>query len=257
MSSETKPYATVKEFEQFVEEVKANRRFPYPLEWTFAVEEGWDWAVYQDKFAAYVLSTQVDLQPDDDKTDLKGKPLEDILRYFLEKGGFAHDIRELSAPSRWQVDGVGLLNRTATVMCWGKDLSSVCSPHIYMEAKNHIAAATNDEFSLHCQRMRLHGCNVGVFASTSGFRIGRGEGIARDIYNLYLKDEIHLLLVFESFRSVIEESKAPLVVLSDVLTYAMNEEYENSVALQQRYSEAACHELAMQTHLELSAEQPS
>jgi hypothetical protein len=123
---------------------------------------------------------------------------------------------------------------------------------MYMEAKNHIDPATNEEFALHCQRMQDHGCNVGVFASTSGFKMGRGQGIAHTIHHQYLRGIIHLLLVFEAFRSVIVDCKAPLVVLQEVLTYAMNDAHANDGELQARYSAEACQQATRQAYLELS-----
>ncbi len=254
MATETESYATWEEFEEFTERVAGIEDFPYPLEWSFAIGEGWDPAVYSAKYVAYVVSTQEVAQPEDDKTELKGQPLEDLLRYFLERGGFARDIDELSAPSKWQVDGAGPLNKSAILRCWGEALSNQCSVQMYMEAKNHIDPATNEEFALHCQRMQDHGCNVGVFASTSGFKMGRGQGIAHEIHHQYLRGIIHLLLVFEAFRSVIVDRKAPFIVLNEVLTYAANDTYANDAELQVRYSAEGCQEAARRAYLELFPE---
>jgi hypothetical protein len=255
MPPDAKTYATWAEFEEFTQQIASIEGFPYPLEWSFAVAEGWDPEEYHALYAAYVASTQIVAQPEDDSLGLKARPLEDLVRYFLEKGGFARDVKELSAPSKWQVDGAGPLNKTAIRKCWGDALSEQCGVQVYMEAKNHVDPATNDEFALHYQRMQDHGCNVGVFASTSGFSIGRGQGIAHNIYHHYLRGIFHLLLVFESFRSVIVERKAPIAVLHEVIIYAMNDAYANDAKLQARYSASACRQATQKASFELLREQ--
>ena len=102
---------------------------------------------------------------------------------------------------------------------------------------------TNEEFAIHVQRMEDHGCNLGVAVSTSGYKIGRGLGIAETVHRNSWKDMFHLLLVFESLKMTAVDGVAPLDILTDALGYAMGDQFENDSKLQDRYSAKRCHEL--------------
>lgn len=206
--------------------------------WLFATISGWDKVEYEALYRIYVESTA-----DGADTDEKGRALENLARYFLEKGGFARNVREISSYQKWQVDGQGNLNKEVLLIRWGRDLCEAIGFQLYLECKNHTEAMTNEEFSLHAHRMEDHGCNVGVAASTSGYSIGRGAGIAETVHRNTWKNRYHLLLVFESLKLVAVDEVPPLDVLTDVLGYATNDEYENNKELQKRYSQACCHEL--------------
>ena len=248
-----KPYATYEEFIKITLEFKESKpeSFPFMVEWAMAMSCGWDPAEFEQYYRDYVKSTQVKLKRGDDPTALKGRPLENVVSYFLEKGGLINGIKPISESGKWQVDGHGPINRTSILLCWGEEKLRQMGIQVYMEAKNHTKPATNDEFSEHCRRMDEHDCNVGVMISTSGYRIGRGLGIADSIYIQSVKNKFHILLVFQSLRAVYTENKAPLAVLTQALMYAVNNSYGNDGDVQRNYSEIACHEAALSEHVRL------
>ena len=236
-------YATSDEFMEFMrknwEKIK-----PYRFEWVYATLAGWDKVEFERLYNEYVKSTQITLGPGDDATELKGRPLEKISRYFLEKGGIVTGIREISEPQKWQVDGQGLLNKTAIYEVWGEDICRKIGFQLYMEAKNHSVAVTNDEFSVHVRRMVEHDCYCGVLISTSGYKIGRGKGIAESIHRQYWQNRFHLLLVFQSLREIAVDDKPPLAVLTKTLGYAVNNNYVNDAEIQRLYSAESCRKAA-------------
>jgi hypothetical protein len=244
MADEENTVPTLDEYEAFISEVVSKPSIPYALEWSYAATAGWNRKEFERLYADYVLSTQISLNPKDNATEIKGEPLEKLVHYFLEKGGVVTSIKPISEPQTWQVDGQGPLNKTSILMCWGENMCQKSGFQLYMEAKNHINPMTSDEFSAHFRRMQEHGCNVGVSVSTSGFHITHGKGIAQSIHHNYLQNRFHLLLVFESFRSVIVDRKAPLFVLTEVLNYAANNNYYNDRDVQRIYTKNSCYEIA-------------
>lgn len=217
---------------------------PYGWEWHFALQEGWDDVEFEALYADYVRSTQVRLVRGDDATALKGRPLEEVVRYFLRNGGAVTSIREISAHGRWQVDGQGPLNLTAIRGTWGPKIAERVGIQLYMESKNHSDPASNRDFAVHCQRMTEHDCQVGVFVSTSGYSISGGRGIADSVRENYLRDIFHLLLAFPHMREVIAEAKPPLAILSEVLCHAMNDRYAHDPEIQDLYSPEYCQRIA-------------
>jgi len=242
--------ATLDEYEKFVQNLdKSAHRFAD--EWLEAFDWGWDSVTFQELYKNYVWSTQIILKKEDDPTKLKGVPLEKLSRYFLEKGGVARNIVEIIEHGRWQVDGQGSLNKSAIRRCWGSPISEDCGFQLYLECKNHSEPVENTEFALHEMRMNNHGCNLGVMISTSGFRVGRGLGIANVPYLNFLQKKFHLLLVFGSFKRVIDERIPPLALLQEVLGYAANNSYVNEKRIQDFYTEHECTSLARNEYARL------
>ncbi|MBN2267222.1 MAG: hypothetical protein JW725_02670 [Candidatus Babeliaceae bacterium] len=237
-------YATIDEFVEFVRQNWNEKFSSYGQEWSYAISSGWDDVEFERLYNEYVQSTQIELKPEDDATELKGRPLEKIAHYFLEKGGVVKSIKEISDHQKWQVDGQGPLNTTALVNCWGEEIFKKLGIQLYMEAKNHSDPVTNEEFSVHFRRMEEHDCYLGVLISTSGYKIGRGLGIAESIHRHYWRNRFHLLLVFQSISAVKTEGKAPLAVLAEALCHALNNRYVNDADVQKFYSQEACHKAA-------------
>jgi hypothetical protein len=244
-------YGTVDEFLAFVRTHIPNELRPFALEWAHAAASGWDRVEFDRLYQEYVWSTQIELKQDDDPTELKGRPLENLVCYFLEKGAVATGMRPISDPGKWQVDGQGPINMTAIVLAWGEPIAKKLGFQLYMEAKNHIDPATREEFATHYQRMMDHDCQLGVFVSTSGFRVGRGLGIAESVRENYLRGNFHLLLAFPFLQRVITQEHPPLVILKEVLAFAANNSYVHDTNVQKLYSPEYCHKLAAEEYTRL------
>lgn len=242
--STTRQFPTVEEYLSFLRNNFKEEFLPFACEWTHATLAGWADAEFEQLYRDYVQSTQIQIKPGENATELKGRPLERVARYFLEKGAVVTSIKEISEPCKWQVDGQGPLNITAVKSAWGEDISMRLGFQLYMEAKNHSEPTTSDEFSAHYRRMMEHDCRLGVFVSTSGYRIGSGLGIADSIRENYLMNRFHLLLAFSSLCEVVTEKKPPLAVLRDVLCFAANNSYANDAEVQELYSPKYCHDIA-------------
>ncbi len=124
---------------------------------------------------------------------------------------------------------------------------------LYLECKNHNKPISGDEYSSHDRRMGEHSCNIGVLISTSGYKIGKGKGIAESIYINTIRNRFHLLLTICSLRSVISEKIPPLAVLTEALGYATNDRYQNDKTLQDEYSMNYCHQVAKDEYESLSS----
>lgn len=230
------------ECDQYLQKVVKSKDLA--VEWYQALSSGWVNAEYKRLYEEYVKSTQIKIAARQSATKLKGNPLENLTRYFLHKGGFVTSIKELSAQGQWQVDGQGILNRTSLMRCFGERVCCKFGPQLYMEAKNHIDPATGEEFSAHYLRMDQHGCDVGVFFSTSGYKISRGLGIAESIYHHFLQSKFHLLFAFPSFADVISKEKAPLAIIVEAYTFAANNSFRHDKTVQKIYTKNFCHEMA-------------
>ena len=114
--------ATVDELFEFVHGRFREEYMPYAHEWLHATVSGWDDDEFEQLYRAYVDSTQQEINSSDDATEIKGRPLEEVARYFLRQGGVVTSIREISEHGRWQVDGQGPLNKTAIQSAWGEDI---------------------------------------------------------------------------------------------------------------------------------------
>lgn len=237
--------ATVKEFDEFSRRVHGRAQdFLYSEEWNVAIKCGWDDHVFNEIFVAYIKSTQHKLLSTEDATLIKGRPLEKIAKYFLKCGGVVHDIEEISAPRRWQVDGQGLLVESIIRSYFGGDLADRIGFQLYLECKNHTEPLTNDEFAQHCQRMVDHCCNFGVIVSTSGYSINAGTGISDKIYFNSGANKFHVLFTVDVFGKIIADNKPPLFLVKEAFGFAINERYRHDRALQTRYSKANCHLVA-------------
>lgn len=247
-------YATCN-WEEFLDTVRQlpekDEVFRYKMEWAMAMGSGWDPEQFERLYKDYVRSTQVKLKPTDNATMVKGRPLEDVISYFLEKGGLINGIKPISDHGKWQVDGHGPVNKTAILFCWGEEKCQQIGIQVYMEAKNHTDPVENEEFSEHYRRMDEHHCNLGVMMSTSGYRIGRGLGIAESVFYNSVRNKFHILLVFQSLRAVVKENKPPLAILHQALLYAVNNSYVNDREVQNEYSENTCHDAARNEGLRL------
>ena len=241
------------EFEQYVTNFLAGSPYyPYASEWMPAISAGWDKVEFEKNYREYVISTQIKIGPKDNATLLKARPLEKLCHYFLKQGGIVTDIKEISEPQKWQVDGQGPLNKTAIRLCFGEKICQEVGFQLYMEAKNHSSAATNEEFSSHFRRMEEHDCYLGVFVSTSGYRMQRGKGIAQSIHRNYWGKRFHLLLTFQSMQKVALNRMAPLAVLQEALCYAVNDMYVNDKDVQRNYSQEACSQAAKTEYARLT-----
>ena len=212
----------------------------YAVEWSCAIGSAWDDKEFEKLYSEYVRSTQIVVKPEEDATELKGRPLERITRYFLEKGGLITEIGEINEAKKWQVDGYGPVNRTSILDCWGQEKLQQIGIQVYMEAKNHSNPVEKEEFSDHYRRMDEHHCNLGVMISTSGYKIGGGKGIAESIYINSVRNKFHILLVFQSLRDVIVDNKPPMTILTKALMNACNNSYVNDIDVQTSYSKKEC-----------------
>lgn len=253
-----KPYPTFDEFRQIASEFAKNRKaFPYMMEWAMAIGCGWDDVEFEQYYKDYVRSTQVKLKSGDDPTALKGRPLEVAISYFLEKGGLINGIKPISDNGKWQVDGHGPVNKTNILYCWGEKKCQQIGIQVYMEAKNHNDPVKNEEFSEHYRRMEEHHCNLGIMISTSGYRIGRGLGIAESVFINSVKNRFHILLVFQSLRAVLTENKPPLAILHQALLYAVNKSYSIDRDVQAEYSPETCRKAAYAEYVRLFGGPPT
>lgn len=236
---------TYEELLKFSEEIQGKcPEFRYAREWSLTIGAGWDHEKYQELYSLYIYSTQITLSPKDDATELKGRPLERVARYFLKNGGIVSKIDEISAPGKWQVDGQGPLEKSNIILLWGEKLSRRIGFQVYLECKNHNDPVTKGEFSDHYRRMEEHCCNFGVMVSTSGYRIGSGKGIAESVYINTMADKFHILLTINTLRLVISDRIPPLVLLRESLDLAVNDKYRNDKNVQTLYSQKICHETA-------------
>lgn len=243
--------ATVEEYSGFNRRVRERSEcLKYAIEWETAILFGWDDDEFYELYIAYLESTQVRLSeiPGASATEYRGRPLERVARFFLERGGVAFDIVELSSPGRWQIDGQGQLRKTSIVDSFGTSLAKKIGFQLYLECKNHSEPVSNTDYSRHCQRMGEHCCNFGVMFSTSGYSIGKGAGIAESIYFNSARDIFHVLFTVDIFKKVIDDEKPPLFLVKEVFGYAVNERYRHDRGLQTRYSKANCHQIAEEEH---------
>jgi hypothetical protein len=187
----------------------------------------------------YVRSTQKILLTGENPTELKGKPLENVAKYFLANGGIVNSINSISAPGKWQIDGQGVINRTALIRCFGDHTCKDIGVQLFMEAKNHSEPVTNEEFSVHYRRMEEHCCNLGVFFSSAGYKIGSGKGIAESIHHNFLRLKFHLLLTCLSLQKALGKD-APLSILQETWCYAANDAYQHDKTVQENYTEKFC-----------------
>lgn len=243
--------ATIKDFEHFSTRVGSlSECMKYAVEWEAAILFGWDHDEFIRLYIDYVKSTQATKEdnPGVSWLELKGRPLERLATFFLKHGGVVHDLEEVNAPRRWQVDGQGLIYRKGIIDCFGSTEAEKFGTQLYMECKNHSSTMSNGDYSTHCQRMNEHRCNIGVIFSSSGYSIGGGDGIARSITTKTIQGIFNILFTVDVFKRVIDEDKPPLFLIREAYDYAVNEKFENDVNLQNRYSESHCHQVAAEEY---------
>lgn len=243
--------ATVKEYQQFSSRVsRSSECMKYAVEWEAAILFGWDHDEFIRLYIDYVESTQATKKdkPGVSWLELKGRPLERLATFFLKYGGVVHDLKEVNAPKKWQVDGQGLIYRKGIIDCFGRSEAENFGTQLYMECKNHSSTMSNNDYATHCLRMGEHRCNIGVIFSSSGYSISGGDGIARSITNKTIQGIFNILFTVDVFKRVINEDKPPLFLIREAYDYAVNEKYENDRVLQTRYSKAYCHQIATEEY---------
>lgn len=240
--------ATIKDFDDFSTRVcSLSERMKYAIEWKAAILFGWDDEEFIRLYQDYIKSFHAtkDENPGISWLELKGRPLERLATFFLKHGGIVHDLKEVNAPRRWQVDGQGLIYKQGIISCFGKNEAEKIGNQLYMECKNHNDAMSNEDYAAHCLRMCEHMCNFGVIFSSSGYSINGGMGIARSISNKAIRDGVfNILFTVDVFKQVIDDEKAPLFLIREAYDYAINEKYEHDVELQHRYGKEYCHQVA-------------
>ena len=242
---------TTKDFEYLSQRVSClSESMKYAVEWEAAILFGWDHEEFNRLYVDYVKSTQAtkDENPSVSWFELKGRPLERVATFFLKHGGVVHDLEEVNAPRRWQVDGQGLLYRQGLINCFGLKETEKFGPQLYMECKNHSSTMSNTDYAQHCLRMEEHRCNIGVIFSSSGYSIGAGGGIARSITNKTVRGVFNILFTVDVFKRVIDEDKPPLFLIREAYDFAVNEKYETDSVLQDRYSKNHCHQVASEEY---------
>ena len=237
-------YGTPEELESFIEQIFFSED-KYCFERIYANYAGWDLDIYKKLLGQYLLSTQVDLTENGkNATEEKGDPFENVVRYFLEKGGFVHNAESLSSHQKWQLDGAGLIHRGNLRRAWGNKDADNIGNFFLLECKNEKKSIESDWFCKYRSRLDQFGCQLGVFASTSGFSLYNGLGIAEDIhsdcrYNKYY----HLLLTVEDLYKAFDEDIPPLQILRISLYNARFDKYRIDKELQVRMSRKHCYEI--------------
>lgn len=242
--SATEFTATYDEYMDFLDQLSRVKKFPYAKEWHFAREAKWDQEEYIELYKKYIFTTQRTATSEENKTESKGNPFELLARYFLKHGGIVHDIKELKSGSRWQVDGHGTLNKSNLESAWCSEMMSKIGYQLYLECKNKIDPATKQEFNDHCIRMEDNDCYLGIMASTSGFKITRGRGIAERVYTNHFKNRYNLLLTVRDFDLVIEKNMPPMKIITDALTRTTSDMYRSDPETIEQYTIKHCHKVA-------------
>ncbi len=232
--------ATINDYEKFIDQY-GNSAGDYAFEWSIAVKAGWKKREFDKLYNSYVISCKKGILEKQSAAKIKGDPLEDLARYYLQMGGIVHDISEINEKGVWQIDGQGTKNTTAILLCWGEELCAKIGAQLFMEAKNHKEPMKTEDFSHYYSKMTEHGCQTGVVFSTSGYSVGHGKGIAPKIYYHYLRGYIHILMSFSSIYNTAVNDIPPLIVLRLAITYATNNSYVNDREIQFEYSKKYCH----------------
>lgn len=196
---------------------------------------GWDPGTYQVLYHCYIESTQMPIVDDASKA-AKGKALEELGRYLLEKSGFATgEVRELRIRSQFQVDGHGSLNTSAAWMIFGEEDQRKFFPDFYFEAKNHIQSMDGEQFGHHCDRMRRAAVRCGVCLSTAGYGIGNRQGYNEDLYYDWRDGVVHLLLNMDDLKALSKRAHPPLVSFRQAYQRVKTRQYQTK-AVWERYS---------------------
>lgn len=249
----TCPHATPEECSGYIEHYFSDDE--YMLARIGARFGGWDSEQYKILLDQYVCSTQVTLADSGKSaTDEKGDPFEDVVRYFLEKGGVARYISPLTKEGKWQIDGEGLLNRENLMRVWGeRDVNQVGSS-LLLECKNYSKSVGSGEFCKYNSRMDKFGCQLGILASSAGFSIHNGKGIAEDVYVDSRTKKYHLLLTVEDFCIAYSDDIPPLQILTEALHNAKFDKYQSDKNVQEKMSAKHCNAIAEVYYTKISDE---
>lgn len=234
---------TIGEYQDIVENI-FSKFDPYALEWSYANVAGWEDAEYEKLLTEYLKSTQLNVTKDDDATNLKGIPLEELSKYFLEKGGFAREVTELKSHGEWQIDGQGRIVKSNLLAFWQPEIIEDIGPQLFLECKNHKKTVSAPEFTQHHSRMVTLRSNLSVIVSTSGFSIGKGLGISETVFLHSYQKKYHLLLSIQDLCAVVSDNEPPISILTRALLRVTNNRYRKDEEIQKLYSETSCHEFA-------------
>lgn len=218
---------TTGDYRAYLDYLESKERLrPYSQERQAATFCSWDLAEYQKVFAAFVISTGLQISDDEATTSDKGKPLEALGCYLLERSGFAvGPVAELKVRNKFQVDGHGSLNSGATHLVFGEDQNKYF-PDFYFEAKNHNTPMNSQQFGHHCDRMSRAKVRCGVCLSAAGYSIGNGQGYNADLYLDWVRGTVHLLLNIEELQAIADDEYPPLVAFKKAYERVKTRQYE-------------------------------
>jgi len=244
---------TSEEMKEFARQLRADDAIDQPWEAYYAIRSGWDRKEFLRLYKIYIESTQVDLKSaGNNTTESKGNPLEDVARYFLEKGGVARDVKSGGMPGKWTVDGMGETYPDRLNCILGDGTALMCGPKMYMEAKNHNDAMSPEHWAQHCVRMSNHKCRFGVVFSTGGYKVGHGKGYADVIFHDFLRGVLHILLSVADLQAVAMLKEFPWAVVRTAYIRTTDRGYETA-EVQKKYTSETCLGLAKSEYARLHA----
>lgn len=242
---------SLEEIDEIVERLYQRGGLSEPYEASFAVCSGWDPQVFRQLYTAYIDSIGVDLKKQGNRTtELKGAPLEAVARYFLERGGIAKNVLPGGIQEQWTVDGIGDTHMDRFRRILGVAACEKCGSKLYMEAKNHRASMGPEDWAQHGNRMRRHECKLGVVFSTGGYRLGRGQGYMREIFQDFSLGTVHILFSVADLARVAKAEAYPWTVFKDAYRRVSDDTYELS-EVQNAYSTQTCLQIAQSEHKRL------
>ncbi|MCP3941688.1 MAG: hypothetical protein GY710_09440 [Desulfobacteraceae bacterium] len=245
------PQPTAEEFIKYVSKFPQKHDIKHSMERAFAITAGWKDADYSYLYRKYILSTQREIGDKGQTGKEKGDALEELARYFLKHGGFTKDIRDINASGKWQVDGQGIINKSAMQPLWGEEINNKIGYQVYLECKNHSEPMKKNDFNDHCCKMDDHECNVGIVASTSGFKITGGNGIAERVHVNIFKNKFYLLLSIRDFDLAYAKKVPPIALIIESLERTTNDLYRTDSAVEKQYTKPYCKKMAKDKYDEL------
>lgn len=244
---------TAEEFIEYVNNFQQIKHLKHAKERAYAITSGWQDNEYSYLYRKYLLSIQGDMASSCKTSKEKGDALENLARYFLEYGGVVKSIKDISAHGKWQVDGQGVINKSIMEFFWGEDFNNKVGFQLYLECKNHSEPMEKADFNDHCTKMDDNNCNFGISASTSGFKITGGKGIAERVYLNTFKNKFYLLLSIRDFDLAHFEKIPPISIIIESLSRTTNDLYRNDPEIQKQYTKDFCQKMAKDRYLELSS----
>jgi hypothetical protein len=134
---------------------------------------------------------------------------------------------------------------------WGEEINNKIGFQVYLECKNHSSPMKKNDFNDHCSKMEDHQCNLGIVASTSGFKITGGKGIAERIHVNTFKNKFYLLLSIRDFDLAYTEKTPPIALIIESLERTTNDLYRIDPEIQKQYTKRYCCEMSKNRHDEL------